>query len=222
MQKKQKARWQAIGVISLLIGSGIIIGCGIGNLVNNKVEEKPIETEQIEVATEEKEFVLYGQYDDRCFESEISLDWGEEFDFKPIDCDLDPEAQEFSFYLCKGYNLDWTLVMAMMKIESNYKTDLISSTNDYGLMQINKCNHSMLTEKIGVTDYLDADQNIRAGCFILRKMFEKYEEPELVLMCYNMGENGAKKLWENGIYSSNYSRKVIEEQKKIMEVNENE
>ena len=76
MQKKQKARWQAIGVISLLIGSGIIIGCGIGNLVNNKVEEKSVETEQIEVATEEKEFVLYGQYDDRCFESEISLDWG--------------------------------------------------------------------------------------------------------------------------------------------------
>ena len=34
-------------------------------------------------------------------------------------------------------------------------------------------------------------------------------------MAYNMGETGAKRLWDNGIYETNYTNKVI---KNIMEI----
>ena len=34
-------------------------------------------------------------------------------------------------------------------------------------------------------------------------------------MAYNMGENGAKRLWDKGIYETDYTNKVI---KNIMEI----
>ena len=60
--------------------------------------------------------------------------------------------------------------------------------------------------------------------FILRKLFEKYEDPELVLMAYNMGEDGAKTLWEQGIFETNYTKSVLSIQARINErmVNEDD
>lgn len=67
-----------------------------------------------------------------------------------------------------------------------------------------------MKEKLGITDFLDPYQNSRSGLYILRNLFEKYEKPEKVLMAYNLGETGAKKLWDQGIYETNYTKKVIE------------
>ena len=153
----------------------------------------------------------YGAYDGRVFTSEISMDdWsGDEDDFIPLNCKLDEATQQFTFYLCKGYGIDWTLVMALMQKESSFRSDAISATDDYGLMQINKCNHKWLTDTIGVTDYLDKEQNIRAGVFVLRKLFEEYTDPNLVLMTYNMGADGAKTLWNKGIYTTPYVDDIL-------------
>ena len=93
--------------------------------------------------------------------------------------------------------------------DTEFDASVISITNDYGLMQINEINHEWLTETIGVTDYLDPYQNMRAGCYILRKLFERYQDTELVLMCYNIGEKGASRLWEEGIYETNYTQSVL-------------
>jgi hypothetical protein len=164
------------------------------------------------------EFKVYGAYDDRCFTQEISLDWASgDLDFQPLDCDLDKDIQEFTFYLCAGYNIDFSLVMALISCESNYDQSVVSSTNDYGLMQINKVNHEELTDILGVTDFLDPYQNIRAGCFILRKLFEKYQDTTMVLMCYNMGETGAARLWSEGVYETNYTQKILAVQKQYIE-----
>lgn len=135
------------------------------------------------------ETLVYGAYDERCFTEEISLDWGVgDLDFKPLDCKMPEEQQEFVYYLCSGYNLDFTLVMALIQHESSFDPNVISNTNDYGYMQINAINHDWLTETIGVTDYTDPYQNIRAGVFVLRKLFERYQDTDMVLMAYNMGE----------------------------------
>ena len=76
-------------------------------------------------------------------------------------------------------------------------------------MQINTINHEWMTEKFGFNDYLDPYQNTRAGIYILRKLFEKYEDPAKVLMAYNMGETGAKKLWNKGIFETDYTNEVL-------------
>ena len=155
----------------------------------------------------------FGAYDDRIFTEEISLDWTTgNLTFTPIDCGLDEETQEFVFYLCEGYGLDWTLVMALMRHESEFVADVISKSNDYGLMQINTMNHEWLRDTLGITDFLDKEQNIRAGVFVLRKLFEQYTDTNMVLMAYNMGEPGASRLWEQGIYSTLYVERILKHQ----------
>lgn len=140
-----------------------------------------------------------------------------DLDFKPLDCRMPEEEQEFVFYLCSGYNMDFTLVMALIEHESHFDPAAISKTNDYGYMQINVQNHEWLTETLGVTDYTDPYQNIRAGVFVLRKLFERYKDVEMVLMAYNMGENGAGRLWDKGVFRTDYTQEILNIQQRFIE-----
>lgn len=197
----------------------LVVGGVSGYALKTHITAKQVgESErQTNTPTEEKTLV-YGAYDDRIFTQEMSLDWGVgDLDFVPLQCGMPYDEQEFLFYLCKGYNIDFFLVMAMIQHESRFDADVVNATGDYGLMQINKVNHEWLTESIGVTDYLDPYQNMRAGCFILRKLFERYQDVGLVLMCYSMGETGASRLWKKGVYFTDYTENVFYLQSKFQE-----
>ena len=190
--------WLAIG---LIVGSffGILIG-----KFSNKEEPK------INIA-EFKEIEPYGRLNGNTINWGLSTDWtsGAELGFVPLEVELDEEVQEFIYCLTYAYNIDYPFVMGLIEAESTFNPSVISSTNDYGLMQINTVNHGWLKEKLEITDFLDPYQNTRSGIYILGNLFEKYETPEKVLMAYNMGEGGAKKLWDKGIYETNYTRKVF-------------
>lgn len=214
-------------IMMILVFALIVIGAIAKCITHDKADEVKVET------VSENEYIMqhvnqYGTYDNRVFTNEPSMDWsGNEYDFKPLKCKLDEETQEFVYYLCHEYDINWTLVMAVIKHESNFKADVISRTNDYGLMQINECNHAWLSDVLGVNDFLDPEQNIRSGVFVLRKLFEEYTDVSLVLMAYNMGESGATKLWDKGIYSTPYVESILKHQAKFVnqiesEVNDNE
>lgn len=206
--KRVVASWAIVAVLFSLVGFGI------GSIVFDRDGPETEMTEQ----TEQPEVLIYGQYDGRIFEGEMSLDWGSgDLNFIPLDVPLNKDVQEFIFYLSAGYNIDFTFTMALIQHESGFQADVISETDDYGLMQINSCNHDYLKETIGVSDFLDPYSNIRSGMLILRKLFEKYETPEKVLMAYNMGESGASKLWEREIYETNYSKAVLQIQQQFKE-----
>ena len=85
---------------------------------------------------------------------------------------------------------------------------MISATNDYGLMQINACNVSWLTDELGVTDLFDPAQNIESGVYILSGYLKRYSLAD-ALMAYNCGEGGAKRLWKQGVHSTHYTKKVL-------------
>jgi len=124
---------------------------------------------------------------------------------------LSESLQVVTFETCVGYDIEdyYTLVLALMWVESRYDASAISRTNDYGLMQINKSNHGWLSEDLGISDFLDADQNIKAGVYMLSNYLLKYEDVHKSLMAYNMGAQGASKHWNRGVYTSAYSRKVV-------------
>lgn len=153
----------------------------------------------------------YGLISEESFKYESPAKWTSdvEQDFIPLDVPMDEETQKFIYYLSNVYDVDFSFIMAVIKTESGFNADVISATNDWGLMQINKINHEYLKNTLGVTDFLDPHQNAQAGVFILKNLFEKYDDPSKVLMAYNMGEGGASTLWEQGIVQSNYSRKVM-------------
>lgn len=128
------------------------------------------------------------------------------YDFIP----LSRELQEFTWRVSREYNIDVLLVYAVMKLESRFITDLVSDDgNDFGLMQINKVNHQWLSDKLGITDYLNPYDNIVAGVYILRHALNEGDNLHTSLMVYNCGIGRAKELWAEGVYSNTYSHIVV-------------
>lgn len=127
------------------------------------------------------------------------------------DVPLSHSLQKFMYEICADENVPMTLVLAMIEHESGFNAEAVSSTNDYGLMQINSVNHEMLEEKYQSADMLNAYQNVFCGVKILGGYVAKYEgDYTKALMAYNMGEYGAKKAWSNGITSTTYSDTILE------------
>ena len=133
------------------------------------------------------------------------------------DIPLSKDLQLYTYNKCIEYGIPdhYELVLAMMWQESNYTADLISETDDYGIMQINSCNHDWLVDLLGPTNFLDANDNINAGVYIISKLLIKYEDEHMALMSYNMGEHAASLNWQAGNYTSNYSRSVMAKREAI-------
>lgn len=137
-----------------------------------------------------------------------------------LDIPLDYDVQIYIYKQC-GYKKDlYCFIMAMIEQESGFNEKEISSTNDYGLMQINGCNHDDLNNKYGKQNFLDPYDNVYCGIKIIKGYLKEFEHKNLALMAYNMGRGGARRLWRNGIYSSIYSDSVIEKYHKYLEKSE--
>ena len=134
------------------------------------------------------------------------------------DIPLSQELQLYTYTKCADLGIEnyYELVLAMMWQESDFKPDTISKTKDYGLMQINICNHEWLSEELGITDFLDPYQSIDAGTHIIASLLLKYQDPHKALMAYNYGEAGARSHWNRGTYTSSYSREVAGKQEQIL------
>lgn len=127
-----------------------------------------------------------------------------------FDVPLSKELQDYIYSVCDTYNVPCELVYGMIEVESGFRANVISATDDYGLMQINICNHEWLCKELDIVNLLDPKQNILAGVYIISSHLEATDgDIPLALMRYNCGATGAKRLWEQGIYSTSYTEKVI-------------
>lgn len=121
---------------------------------------------------------------------------------------LDHDLQVTMQACCEEYGVPYALALAVADVESRFDLDAASSTNDYGLMQINKVNHGWLLEQ-GI-DPMTPAGNIEAGVLFLSDYLTAYGDPELAIMAYNCGPSGAQNLWAAGTYSTDHSRKVMD------------
>ena len=147
--------WGVCSLIGFIIGAVIVSGINFFTDAASKDEVTKSEAVVVESPT-------YGTIDDKVFISEVSLDWdnGTLNDFIPLDVPMDEEMQQFIHNLSYVYNIEFPFIMAMIECESSFNSNVISRTDDYGLMQINRINHEWLTEQLGVTNFLDPLQNI--------------------------------------------------------------
>jgi soluble lytic murein transglycosylase-like protein len=121
------------------------------------------------------------------------------------------ETQTALIEYCAEYSVPVSIALGLIEHESTFDEEAVSSTNDYGLCQINIINTGWLKEELGVTDILDPEQNIQSGMYILSMYYEKYQDWEMALICYNSGEGGAvRNYFNNGSYSNAYSSSVME------------
>lgn len=127
-----------------------------------------------------------------------------------FDVPLSHSLQDYIYEVCADEEVPITLILAMIETESNFNPEIISSTNDYGLMQINKINHERLKEEYRAADMLNPYQNTFCGIKIIASYVKKYDgDFNKALMAYNMGDFGANRAWGNGITSTKYSEKIL-------------
>ncbi len=102
------------------------------------------------------------------------------------------------------------ILAVLLKENRAFDPKLVSKTDDYGLMQINKSNHKTF-KNCGFDNIYDPRQNIIFGAMVLQWAEEGVgSDEDYILMTYNMGGRRAKQLWAEGTRSSGYSRAVRE------------
>lgn len=124
------------------------------------------------------------------------------------DIPVSHNLQDYIHTLCTRYHVDEKMVYAVMKTESNFNPNRVSDTNDYGLFQINQVNFDSLNNEIGFTKPLDTYQNSKAGVYMLSKLHKTFHDPNMVILAYNRGTQGAKVLASRGITMTDYVAKV--------------
>ena len=93
------------------------------------------------------------------------------------------------------YDMDWRLVMAVMKHESRFSANAVSDRGAFGLMQIMPATQLEIAGKLGVEETASPFNNIKAGIFHLQQLYRAIECSDeenhirLTLAAYNSGLN---------------------------------
>lgn len=105
----------------------------------------------------------------------------------------------------KQYGVDPNLILAIIRNESNFQPDVVSSAGAVGLMQL-----MPITQRhLGVSNAYDIDENIRGGVQLISEMLHKYNgDVEMALMAYGAGEGTLK---SRGVTSASEIYKMPEE-----------
>ena len=127
-----------------------------------------------------------------------------------LDIPLNDDLKGHIYELC-GYDDDlYCFITAVIEKESQFDEQAVSADgHDHGLMQLRDSYYNAWCEKYNVSDPKEPYDNVTVGVSLLAEFLEKYEYKNLALMCYNCGEAGARKLWKQGIYSTDYTVKVL-------------
>ena len=128
------------------------------------------------------------------------------------------DVQRYLWSQCKERELDYYIAVALIERESGYKSNATGDSGaSKGYMQVQEKWHKARMVEEGVTDLYDPYGNIRVALNLFEELQEDYGASgnHCVLMVYNMGAGTAKELWGEGIYSTEYSRRIINRAEEI-------
>lgn len=128
---------------------------------------------------------------------------GTEWQFEPLsELPLDPEMQIYMYEICEENNLSFAFAAMVMESETHFNPVAVGDGGEsVGYFQINEVNWERMATEYGL-DVHDPKDNIACGVVMLRELFEKYEDPYLVLLAYKCGESRGLDLYEQGVYTT--------------------
>ncbi len=142
--------------------------------------------------------------------------------------DIHPERllsiSKMIYRTSKNHNLDYRLMLAIMKVESNYRHDAVSPKGARGLLQVKPSLAKYIAKDAGVkwggNNTLDEpEKNIKIGVYFFSMLMRDFESLNLALHAYNMGPTKFKKvLSENTRYNKKFSKLVLKEYDRISSI----
>ena len=125
---------------------------------------------------------------------------------------------------CSYYNIDWRLVLAIIKQESAFRYDAVSHAGAYGFMQIMPKTGSMLEKTLMIDDHRSPTGNLRAGIYYFAMLVGRYHEagePDkymLALAAYNAGSGRVEDAMSIAYYNNeNYLKwDIVREYLKLL------
>jgi hypothetical protein len=89
----------------------------------------------------------------------------------------------------RQYNVDASLVSALIRAESNYEPRAVSRKGARGLMQLMPAT----AKRLSVRQPMDPASNVQGGVRYLRELVDRFgHHPDLVLAAYNAGEGAVE------------------------------
>lgn len=140
--------------------------------------------------------------------------------------DLDRERLEeivrAIYKVSKEKGIDYRIILALAKIESNFRNDAISPKGARGLLQIKPSVGERIAKDVGIQFHgkkslHDSEKNVIIGTHLLSNLINEYFDIHGALSAYNMGQT---KLSEHSIkdYRTKFSKAVLREYKRYIEV----
>lgn len=120
----------------------------------------------------------------------------------------------------KHHEIDYRLVLALMKIESNFKHDAVSSKGARGLLQVKPSVARYIADDIGVewaghTTLDKPDSNIKIGIHFFSTLLKDFKDVNVALKAYNMGPTRVRSLPDERIQKRRgFSGLVLSEYRK--------
>lgn len=105
------------------------------------------------------------------------------------------------------YGVDPYLVLAIIRVESNFNKDAVSPKMARGLMQITEKTGNWGASELKMESYsserlFDPETNISIGCWYLSVLFNEFKDTDLVLAAYNGGSGNVNQWLRDSRLSS--------------------
>ncbi len=119
---------------------------------------------------------------------------------------------EYSEYVDKyseEFGVDKAVVYAVIKTESGFRPDAVSSAGARGLMQMIEDTFFWSQQRYGTKELLAFDEafdpqtNIKYGTYILKLLYDEFGEDDLVFAAYHAGRGSVLAWLEDPAYSEN-------------------